>query len=133
MRRYTERDNFLDWSSLHAELDPGITVHGRLPESRANRKKMQIKSMWMPAIRTFISCLFSACLGQMGSCLKEELRSTSVEGQGILGLWAERVSGAGNEHLVQVLATMRSDATIYIVEKKRAHCDIAQKRSDLMG
>ncbi|EKX54669.1 hypothetical protein GUITHDRAFT_132349 [Guillardia theta CCMP2712] len=39
----------------------------------------------------------------------------------------------GSGHLGLVLATLRSDATIYIVEKKGAHCDIAQKRSDLMG
>eukprot|EP00960_Hanusia_phi_P010481 306858-Hanusia_phi.AAC.2 len=93
---------------------------------------MQIKSMLLSHCFLLCAHQWTVCHGLMVYYLKEVSQSISVVDRDILGLC---VSACEVLELTKfkVLATLRSDATVYIVEKKETHCEIAQKRSDVMG
>lgn len=101
MHRHGNADSFVEWGALHPELDPGLTQKAALPEKRAVRKRAQISEILSWA---------SALLPRGG---------TAVD------------FCAGSGHVGLVLAAIRPDAIIYIVEKKTQHCEIAQQRVDL--
>lgn len=98
--RRTNGENFLDWSMLHAELNPETTSSAALPAKRAARKRAQISELL-----SWVNELLPAGGTAVDFC-------------------------AGSGHVGLVLAAKRPDAMVYIVEKKTQHCVLAQERAD---
>ena len=93
----------LCWRDFHDELDPEMTAFGPLNSTRASRKRIQIESML-----SWINMLLP-----------------------IGGVLVDFCSGGG--HLGLVIAAARPDATVHLVEKKKQHVDIANKRIEMVG
>ena len=103
VRRKTDGEGLIDWSSLHPELDPGLAGKASLPERRAARKRAQIAEL----------------LSYVNELLPQG--GTAVD------------FCAGSGHVGLVLAAVRPDAVVYIVEKKLQHCVLATERAELAG
>ena len=100
VKRKADGDSLIDWSALHPELNPSLACKASLPEKRASRKRTQIAELLSWA---------TELLPQGG---------TAVD------------FCAGSGHVGLVLAAIRPDAVVHIVEKKSQHCMLAQERAD---
>ena len=104
VKRDKDGNELVDWSALHPALDPGgASNKAALPAQRAARKRAQIA----------------------------ELLSWATELLPPGGTAVDFCAGSG--HVGLVLAAVRPDVVVYIVEKKALHCELAQERADMAG
>ena len=104
VQRARDGEAFVDWSTLHPVLDPGgASNKAALPAQRAARKRAQIA----------------------------ELLSWATELLPHGGTAVDFCAGSG--HVGLVLAAVRPDAVVYIVEKKALHCELAKERAHMAG
>ena len=102
-RSRDDLDGYIDWGGVHPELNPSTAGNGSLPEHRAARKRMQIGAML-----SWVDSLLAPGATCVDFC-------------------------AGSGHLGLVVAAARPDCQVVILEKKKLHCELAEKRITIAG